>query len=113
MKSSNDIIRNRIRNLPFANIYVLDSSQLWKNHFSVLYMTNQPSSLCRTFRYGSHSHSDRVCTMTGKTFQTASRLLKPRVVRNVRCISGTDSGMLLVPVYNVPVDVMCNIVVQL
>ena len=113
MKISNDIIRNRIRNLPSVNIYVSEFSQLLKNQFSVLYMTKQPSSLCHTFRYGSHSHSDRVCTKSGKTFQTASRLLKPRVVRNARCISGTDSGMLLIPVYNVPVDATCNTAVQL
>ena len=99
-----DIIRNRIRNLPSVNIYVSESSQLWNNQFPALYMTNQPTSFCHIFRYDSPSQNDRVCTSSGITFPSASRLLKTRVVRNVRCISGTGSGMLLVPVYNVPVD---------
>ena len=98
-----DIIRNRIRNLPSVIIYVSESSQLWNNQFPALYMTNQPTSFCHIFRYDSPSQNDRVCTSSGITFPSASRLLKTRVVRNVRCISGTGSGMLLVPAYNVPV----------
>ena len=104
MKISNDIIRKRIRNLPSVNIYVTESSQMWNKQFSALYMTNQPTSFCRIFRYDSPSHIDRVCTSSGITFPSASRFLKPRVVRNACCIPGIGSGMLLVPVYNVPVD---------
>ena len=49
-----------------------ECSQLENNQFSALHNTNQTAAFCHTFRYGSHSHGDRVCTRSVKAVQTAS-----------------------------------------
>ena len=75
-------------------------------------MTNQPSPFCHTFWYGSHSHSDRVCTRSGAAVQTASTFLKPQVIQRRSVYFRNCSGTLLVPVYNARVYGTCNTAVQ-
>ena len=76
-------------------------------------MTNQPSSFCHTFWYGSHSHSDRVCTRSGAAVQTASTILKSQVIQRLSVYFRKCSRVLLVPVYNTRVYGTCNTAVQL
>ena len=52
--------------------------------------------------YGEFFMQSRGITTSGKTY----------TCQNARCISGTGSGKLLVPVYNTHVDGTCNTVVQ-
>jgi len=86
---------------------------MWNNQFSALYMTNQPSPICHTFWYSSHSHSDRVCTRSGTAVQTASTFLKPQVIQRRSVYFRNCSGVLLVPVYNTRVHGTCKTAVQL
>jgi len=39
--------------------------------------------------------------------------MKQNNIKNIRCISGTGSGMHAITFYNVPVDGTCNTAVQL
>jgi hypothetical protein len=111
----NEVLHYQFVHRKNQNTYFWDKprSQQWNNQFWALYMTNQPSPFCQTFWYGSHSHSDRVCTRSGTAVQTASTFLKLKVIQRRAVYFRNCSGVLLVPVYNTLVDGRCNTDVQL